>query len=497
MTIEEFNKKLLEAEEKFKFFDVEIFGKKLWGLLRFNYYLLDEIFDEDLEISIQANKESRVDLYKFITNHFKNPCHDLLFKDLPFCMSQKDILYITERKNINCNSGIERKKVVDDYILSTPDNISYAILEFTRNENSYRDLGRPKNMYYFSNEMITALYKTNYNITLKEVLDALLNTIILPLENFFQKRISNRVKNYMIDISMFHIVYDNAYYSFFSSILKKAKPKMVIFEDFYWFTPILIDVLKSQSIISVIINTNYNIADEQNIAYNTNFKVNTYVPDYIICRGNIERDWFAKEIHGCKYGISKDNLLPIGNISLNERFLRAKKSKYLFNNVKRYLIISSGYTTLKEFALKLSKSLQDEKIEIIYKLHPLEFSQINEFTQYFKDNNVKIKADVSIYNLIETADLIIGEESNAIYESARFYKPIFIYGRFYKTHPLVKHNIATGIASVEDFLEKIKNPEKITTMPENISYFYADNAKENYQKFLRKILKKDNFNANI
>jgi len=492
MTIEEFNQKLLEAEEKFNFFDVEIFGKKIWGLLRFNYYLLDEVYADNDGISYNMDLFPKCNFFELIIKHLNNPGYDFLFRDLPCFLSQKDILYITEKYDIKYNTGRERKKVIEDYILSTPDNISYAILEYALSEGSYINFDMFKDKYYFSHEMLTALYKNNYNISREEVSSILLDKIILPLEKFFNKPIVDRVRILMIDICMFYILYSDIYNSFFSYILKKVKPKLVIFTEIYFITPILVEALRNQNIISANITFMYILVDEKYIGYSSNLKFNRYNPDYVICKGEIERDWFAKETHECKYGISKKNLLPIGNLSLNERFLRAKKSKYPFNEIKRYLVISSGFNKLKEFTLKLSKSLQEEKIEIIYKLHPLEFHKINEFIQYFKNTNVKIKADVSIYNLIETADLIIGEESNAIYESARFYKPIFIYNRFYKTHPLVKHNIATGISSVDDFLNKIKNPEKMTTTPENISYFYADNAKENYQNFLREVIGKNN-----
>lgn len=86
---------------------------------------------------------------------------------------------------------------------------------------------------------------------------------------------------------------------------------------------------------------------------------------------------------------------------------------------------------------------------------------------------------------------MIGEESTVLYESLKFGKNIFIYGEFSKTHPLVIQNLAIGIENVEDFLEKTKDLTNLNINYKAANYFYADNAKENYQKFLRGAINKD------
>jgi len=490
MTKEEFNAEWLKAEELCNLFDVEICGKKIWKYIRITSDMY--FFDYELENVYQngrcwANmpKGNIIDLF---FNYVKNPYRDMFCKDNPLFSRSTDLLYVVNRQNTYRN-GKFIHRTIGDYIISTPKDISYSVLEWIPAENDLQYYHLNKNQYFFSHEMVTALFKCNDRVSETIIIKELENKIIKPIEKTTQIRFSDKMKACMVDQVIFYIIYGDAYHNFYNYILKKIKPKLVIYSLFELpFVQILMDVCVENNIKISEIQWGMGFSMIYELGYSANFNNKFIAPTYFMGYGDFSKKMFSKEYTHCKYGIGEENSISIGKIVLNESAIAANKNKLIHKNNKYYLIISSIYPQIIDFTIELAKKIKDKNIKIIYKLHPGESNRPDPKLKILKEHNVIIKDKVSIYSIIEWSDYIIGTESTALYESAKFGKPVFIYGEFSKTHPLVKKNVAIGIESVDDFLNKLKEPQNLNINPDAINYFYADNAKKNYQKFLNEII---------
>jgi len=124
------------------------------------------------------------------------------------------------------------------------------------------------------------------------------------------------------------------------------------------------------------------------------------------------------------YPIKAENVFSCGS-QYFERQVKAYKKpvvKSAEDKIKVLFISGLAYgPQLSEVAVQLKKASKDD-VEIIYKLHPDEFSKWRELYPALEENNINVidSKDVSIYEFFNDSDAQVGVFSTAIYEGIAF-----------------------------------------------------------------------------
>ncbi|KLO22765.1 CDP-glycerol glycerophosphotransferase family protein [Marinitoga sp. 1155] len=265
----------------------------------------------------------------------------------------------------------------------------------------------------------------------------------------------------------------------FGKFLRKIKPKILFLNtaSYGGTNVILIKVAKEMGIKTA--EFQHGVITKSHIAYNygeevfKNKEYQKYLPDYLLTYGDFWNE-------NMRIPVKK---ITIGNPHFWYNYDKINNFKEEINK-KRILIVSQGALTniYVKIAKELSKKISND-YEIIFKLHPGEVA----FEERYKDlenyDNIIIKKDGDIYELINISDYIVSIYSTTIFEAASLNKPVYVY-----KHPMsdayIPEDIGERVRDTNELYEKII--ENIKSKNEyNINYFWNKNWKENYRKFLK------------
>ena len=297
--------------------------------------------------------------------------------------------------------------------------------------------------------------------------------------NFFEKSLSDELRADLI----FYANYTKIYTKLHRRLFKKWKPK-IIFINCASYGGINSAVIKCAKEMGIKVGEfQHGIVTKAHLAYRygdeikNNTEYSFYTPDYFLTYG----DYWNKQVYG------PFKTITIGNPHFWEHFSTQRYKKRKINK-KTILIVSQGTVTDRMVTLtkKLSKLLGNKYL-IIFRLHPGEtkFKDINK--KLYRYKNIKINKKGDIYKLIAQSDFVVGVYSTTIFEAYCFGKPVFVFDC-----AISRVNIPKGIGiwfkTPEKLAEKILNYTYSTNERYNINYFFNSKWKENYLKFIHKII---------
>lgn len=491
MSVKEVCDIIFSLEEKYDLNNMKIQGIYPWQLVRvYVYYEISRkigIFGSPQQGKVTL-KDKILSFLPFIKNSIiSNP----LSGDY-----HKDILIFDHPRKV-----IHNGKYEDIYSYFLIDDINNNLINSDNSVNSTNNSNSNRNTFeIIENPYLNKHYKNkedyikyNDRILLGSYINKKLTNI--KFKKCEMDKISNirreLISNFNIEIDLYnimksHILDFKYYYKRYDKLFKKRTPKCIF----------VVVAYENQSIIAAakdngveVIELQHGTISNYHLGYNypnpkdKNLK---YFPDKILSFGE-----YWKNV--ANYPINKENIINFGFPHLDENI-----KSYINNekNKNQILFISQGVIGkyLSDFASELAKQLKNSKeYEIIYKLHPGEYSnwennyenlkKANKFSNFTVIDNSKD----SLYELLSKSEYQIGVFSTAIYEGLLFNCKTFLVdlpGVEYMDN-LIDKNYVKKIKNIEEFINSI---QKFEINEYNRDFFF----KEYDKSILNKII--DNIN---
>ncbi len=220
----------------------------------------------------------------------------------------------------------------------------------------------------------------------------------------------------------------------------------------------------------------YNFSNE--ICNYADFK--DYLPDYLLTYSN-------KLINGIQ---NPSKIIAVGNphlITMIEKYKPTGLSSS--NNRLTILIVSQG--TYSNVFVDLAYRLADKfdkntnkNYKIIFRLHSGEIPFENRYSILYNKANIEISKEGDIYELINTADIIVACYSTTIFEALSFSKPLFILDNE-RSRMSIPSDIGIWFHDADELYQLIrqwqieKKHKKSSTQ-----YIFERNWQANYEKFI-------------
>lgn len=458
---------ILSLEKKYDLNHMKIQDTYPWQLIRMYIYyeIARKIGIFGLAQQGKVNLKDKIfSFIPFIKNSlFSNPLKGKYHKDI--------LIFDHPRKTFHKNEF--------------KDIYSYFLIEFLQNHNSlnqnYSSLKNIKNNGLnenFNFEVVESPY-LNKHYSKKENYIKYNDNIFLG--SYFNKKISNfkfnqyeeekifkieeDIKNlFNINIDLLYIIKNHIIdfkyqYKKYDKLFKKRRNKYVFIVVAYE-NPAIVAAAKDNHV--EVIELQHGVISKYHLGYHylDEDKNNIdYFPDKILMFGD-----YWKKI--ANYPISEKNLISMGFPYLEENILLLENIEKTKNQI---LFISQGVIGkyLSKFAYEIGKKLEElnEEYEIIYKLHPGEYSSWQENYEYLKkaeelkNFNIIDNSEISLYELFAKSEYQVGVFSTAIYEGLLFKCKTLLVdlpGTEY-LDDLIDNNFAIKIKNADDFIDQLQN----------------------------------------
>lgn len=474
--------KFNEFEEKYNLYEKDINGYKYWIPIRFKIFNgIISSYKLNLGAAHPFKKDSKINLIKKGLKIIKN---SVLKNPLQLKYKDYDILVVPHpRKNL----------IEDKHICIYTDQI----LERLNKKYKCCVLDRTYNLEHF-NDSYTGdqVMYTDYFVLLSII--SRIKEKIIPNKIFKNNTRSSLIKicnniNYEFNLNISHddfikLIIDSKNdieirLKYYEKILSGKKPKLIIQVCSYDKDCFSMNYVAHSLGIPVIELQHGNI-DSNHSAYNFSNQLNKseYLPDYLFTFGK----YYDKNI---KFPIDDKNIVTVGFPYLESKI---NNIEHKDNNIEKeiVLIISQGIVGkyLVDFAVELDKNIFTNKrnMEIIYKLHPSEYSNwTNMYPELMSRENIKVidNNEISLYEYFKISNYQIGVQSTAILEGIAFGLKTFIFetsiSNSYKD--LIDKNMVKKIANVNEFLDEIHNNDNFNL---DIDFIWEKNS---IQKILNSI----------
>lgn len=319
------------------------------------------------------------------------------------------------------------------------------------------------------------------------------NHALLDYINFKPKIIS-KIKNQNIEYSIVNYIKDKNlktkdikyilnnteiklkyHKNYFVKILKKIKPKIIFFRTGYYggMNSYYIKWAKENGVKTA--EFQHGALSKIHQAYNfgkailNSEEYKKYTPDYFLTYG----EYWSKQI------IIPGKTYEIGNPHFHKSIKKYKNIKEEKNTI---MVVSQGRLT-KEF-VEISKNLAVSfpSKKIFFKLHPGEVSFEERYKILYDYENVEVKKDGDIFELLAKSEKIVACYSTTIFEAIAFNKKIYILNN-YLSNDFIPNKIGIRFNRINELIDLIKNNTEKTN-DHNIEYYFNSNWKENYRKFI-------------
>ena len=383
-------------ENKYNLLDFKIQGVKPWQLNRMGiYYALGQKFDI-FDKNGQKNF-SRIEKIKSLGGFLKNA---IIFNPLKNLNKVEYLIFSHSRS----------KKVNNEYIdIYT----HYFISDLLNNNKTLIELEEPykgKHIRNFKNYkryldyvMLTRILKSKFiNIKLNNFQNQILNSLDKEIGNYIDIRYNllQSVKNFLVT------------YPVYKKILQKTKPKELYIVVSYGKG----EIIKAAKELGIkTIELQHGTFSKYHLGYS--------YPNY---QGKL--DYFPDEFwvwnkywkNIINFPISKENIkiYPF-------KYLENLKQNYKNIQKKKNQIIIIGQDGLSDkIASKILENLEYfNKFELVFKLHPNEYGNINLYKNLLKLKDIKkikIVEDADLYQLFAESEYQAGVFSTALYEGIEF-----------------------------------------------------------------------------
>ncbi len=478
----EFNiEKFIKFENDNDLFDRRIKDLKYWSLIRVIIYFIIESKYIKNRTDYKSNSHGRSILF-FLKRMFIGLF--LAFKT-PLFIKRKDLLVFqcAQRNLIDGKNSCR-------YTYSIVDNFgSYLNLV---SDSSYFNgcINDDKYSMDFLNLISFVYYKLFYKFNCKDIafIDET-NVLVKLINKCFDIELSIlEISKVLISSYCLHKFYKK----YFIFLLKKVKPKCIIYQEYYNIVKMTLnEVAKLESIETIELQ--HGVIGRGHIAYNFGKKYNNDVlPEKLFFWG---RHW--KETSS--FPIDDRNKIIVGF-----PYHDAQVRRFLQNNfnygIKKILIISDGdfSNEVLDIVEKLLYKLNYDGLSyyLVYKLHPKEFNlSMDRFSNLLKYKNVEVINDLKtdLYFLLANYDYIVGKYSTVLYEATSYNgKLLILYDKDYLNYskPIVENGYATYFRDVEGLYNQIaylqNDSHNNTDFDSNI--FFKENSYENIYKYIKNII---------
>lgn len=399
--------KINELENTYKLFELEFNGIYYWKYARYYIYriLLNKFYGIHTPWLEQKNPS---DIKKF--SHLYQKLSDTIFHNINNSTS-KDILMFTF--NRRSKKGKYYVSAVTDEIALNLD-LSNCIVEVPYNGGYYRPTPIKEIKYFDAWKGVGRNPELYTPITRGK----LRKQILLAFEKEFAITFSLEEKNILLTNINYFLMYRQELMQNYERLIQKVHPRLVLYTTSYigeWV--VLTETLKQLKIPCIEILHGY--VDHNYLPYNyLKEGMNDAQPDYIFVFSQIQKD----QVH---WGIPKENIrvvgYPEGEKRAKELLANPQKRKR-----KRITFISSMVHVIETYINILAENIDSEEYEILFKLHPNEYSCWEDIYTNLSDKVQIIdsnKEDIHFY--LANSDIVIGINSTALFE-ATFY-PVDIY----------------------------------------------------------------------
>ena len=439
----------------------------LWPLIRFEFLM--KIIYKELNLQ-QAHASMKIptllEVIKFISQ--------TLFYN-PFSAKHKDILIFgSGASNITIN-GFYFNRVNEYFVEYQKESTNYMEQSIEIKTFIPRKL---KYIYFRDYLYITILLKSKFSNINKHD-SAAINDFMDNMCNYYHEFDIYPLREYFTSQLIIFSKKLPYYLSLYSRLLQKINPQILFIEDGSYGSEkaIIIDVAKRLGI--KVGEFQHGTICPSHHAYNYPARVkeseySKYLPDFLLTYG----EYWSNVANTCSKKII------IGNPNFEKR-LNELKSCNSSNIKKIILIVSQGTVTKKmvELAKKINKLVEhDNELRIIFRLHPGEVGFAKRYQELFDYQNIEVSQTGDIYDLIAQSDYIVGSSSTTLFESKAFDKPVYVYKND-DSELFVSKEFGIWFESADELLHLLKNKDR--KWKNEKSFYWADNWKMNYEKFLK------------
>lgn len=450
-----------KVEEEQKFFDIKIYGIKIWHHLRWCIYA---IYMSKLKLECMDAKMTnelckiRISRFQTIKQFIQIHGGSGFVQYLPFFAEKRDVLCVlfpVRRKN----GRFDEEVYVDKYYSQIKTHTYYA-LEWSprichRSENPQTD-----NIRYTSDDLILAFFGKREKIDYKKICRQFYKLVLYKLERGLDIHFTTDEKKLIYQEIFLNYYKRNAYMRYYKFILKQICPKVILFYNgAEYYTQLLVEAGKKYGIKTVEIQhglfgleTSYRHLPEQGVVT---------VSDYMLTFGEIFNDLLDTQ---------KIRAFCVGRPDIFQKVKKYEKRKILdlhkdeaIDRKKQLLFISSCDGVI-DYLYQIWDEINYDKYEVCLKLHPGDLpSWKKKYPFLVKNDKIKVigvtKKD--IYYWISKADYIIGGWSTAIYEALPFPAvKILIDEALAISHYLINKKYVLGVTENNSLLDLIDQIEK-------------------------------------
>ena len=474
-TVKEICMDIFEIEEKYDLFNTKVQGIYSWQLVRMYVYY---------EITRKVNtfgsaQQGNLTILSKIKSFLPFIKNSILYNPLKGNYHKDVIIFDHPRKTLF------QGKYQDIYSYFLREVLLENNKTFELIESPYfnKHLSDKEDFVKYNDRILLGSYfykkRTNINFTDSEL--DLLNNIKSDLENKFNIKID------LFQIIQDHILNFKYDYGKYKKLFEKRKPKQVY----------VVVAYENQAVVAACRDLGIECIELQHGTI-SNYHLGYSYPK--LKDGNLERvsqniKYFPNKILSFGDYWQDASMYPIDFkdiISIGFPYFEISSKNFQINkNKKQILFISQGVIGkyLSKFAYDLHKSL-DSSYEIIYKLHPGEYSLWREnypcLVKANKSDNFKVvdNSKTPLYKFFAESQFQVGAFSTGIYEGLQFDCKTFIVdlpGVEY-LEDLIEKNILKKVSHPE---ELIKSLDDFDCKDYNKDYFFKPFAKSSFKKILK------------
>ncbi len=469
MQLDEFMNSFLNFERQYKMFQAKINNVYIWHYLRF------AICNDLLERKGYCDSEQ-----KYTQNIKSDNSLEFLCKKYIFCnqffAQKRDVLIISHGRKYK--DGNKYFKCLYTHLLDQYLSNSHYILDGKTPDGNY-ELQRSHNILYFDIEQFNKIKHIQFSEEpiLKEEVN---NKIVAPIETYFELNIGLEMKKKWANYINSYINSRKYYIYYYSYMLKKIKPKIILIAYAYGFERMVLCEVAHKMHIPVV-ELLHGMIGPGHIAYNfyKKMKLKSF-PDYIFTFGQYEKQQ-------TRFPIPKSHIIPTGYPELEKNYNKYKKKK---NNKKVILFISQTLIKIAQFANAMAQKIDADKYQIIFQLHPFEYSSWKStIGKYLMHPNIKVVGSYNhtVYESLAQADWVVGNHSTVLSEAQMFdVKVAILKLDMYQYASFLYQN---GYALLVDSPEQlIKEIEDDTFQPNRQVSLFEKNSLEKMQESINKII---------
>lgn len=177
-------------------------------------------------------------------------------------------------------------------------------------------------------------------------------------------------------------------------------------------------------------------------------------------------------------------VFAVGSANFNENI---KNMGNLNSSKDTLLILPSDPRSYLQLVANIKSKLPH--LKILIKVHPSKEEQINIFSTIVNEN-IKIFCKENIFSLFKQADLVIGDDSTALYEAFALGKKVYVW-ESEKSLSVVDKKIGQWFKEKEEIIELLEHSDLYGSHCEiNPEDVFCPNLEENYSNFINRYIER-------